>query len=145
MSGSGLLLPQNDPRVHENLVNIMDRRLSNVQLMRSSRSNSAHSQVSFSVPSLADNTSRQSSWTAQSINVNPPFFYNQPSNVNSDSVNNNNATNNMNSSYYYYQSQAGFNKRRRTTLWETITGLVCSLGALATRAAKMAARRAEPL
>lgn len=36
-------------------------------------------------------------------------------------------------------------KRRRSTLWETITGLVCSLGALATRAAKMTARRTDSL
>lgn len=38
-------------------------------------------------------------------------------------------------------------KVRRTTLWEALTGLVCSLGALATRAAKMATRRSagEPL
>lgn len=37
-------------------------------------------------------------------------------------------------------------KTRRTTLWEALTGLVCSLGALATRAAKLATRRGgEPL
>ncbi|KAL0109772.1 hypothetical protein PUN28_013442 [Cardiocondyla obscurior] len=47
----------------------------------------------------------------------------------------------------YYLGYVGqtAHKRRRTTFWETLTGLVCSLGALASRAAKMAARRGDPL
>ena len=44
-----------------------------------------------------------------------------------------------------YVSAASDKKRRRPSLWETLTGLVCSLGALATRAAKMAARRGDSL
>ncbi|CAD1468928.1 unnamed protein product [Heterotrigona itama] len=46
--------------------------------------------------------------------------------------------------YLGYVGQAA-HKTRRTTFWETLTGLVCSLGALASRAAKMATRRGEPL
>lgn len=119
---------------------MMDRRLSNVQLMqqRTSRSNSAQSQT-ISEP---DQQQQQFYYPRPSVvrqpAAVPPVFnqqqqqqqQRQPSNA---------------YSYYNYQAQAGFNKRRRTTFWETLTGLVCSLGALATRAAKMAARKAEPL
>ncbi|KAH0568413.1 hypothetical protein KQX54_020787 [Cotesia glomerata] len=45
----------------------------------------------------------------------------------------------------YWRGQAANQKRRRPTLWETLAGLVCSLGALASRAAKMAARRSDML
>ncbi|KAK0087546.1 hypothetical protein PV325_000796 [Microctonus aethiopoides] len=45
-------------------------------------------------------------------------------------------------SHWYDQSNE---KRRRATLWEALAGLVCSLGALASRAAKMAARRNDIL
>ena len=119
-------MPETDRRVHENLNRIMDRRLSNVQqqLRRESDAQSRKSQESRG--SYCDDQPRRSI-------VQQPKFRNSVEN----------GTGERGNGYAVYPP--GQQKRRRTSLWETLTGLVCSLGALATRAAKMAARRGEPL
>lgn len=127
-SSNRLIVPETDRRVHENLNRLMDRRLSNVQqqLRRESDAVSRKSQESRN--SYSEMSQRHS-------------IVHQPKIGSSVE----NGTGERGFGYAVYPPGLAQQKRRRTSLWEALTGLVCSLGALASRAAKMAARRSEPL
>lgn len=150
-------MPEEDQRVHQNLVRMMDRRLSNVQLQQQfyeeQRQHHRYSNGSggSGVSSPRRSIDRSGQEHRRSILQQPR------SSVGARSSNGGGggvgaayetraAGNNDRYAGYYlgYVGQAA-HKRRRTTFWETLTGLVCSLGALASRAAKMAARRGDPL
>lgn len=155
-------MQEDDQQVHQNLVRMMDRRLSNVQLQqhlyeeqqyrlqRQQYRHSNASSVSSGVMSTGSprrsvvdrNGQQQQQQHRRSILQQP-----RSSSVQQGGTHENRAAGNNDryASYYLgYVGQAA-HKRRRTTFWETLTGLVCSLGALASRAAKMAARRGDPL
>lgn len=121
-----------DPLVHENLVKIMDRRLSNVQL-----------QARMIEARLSLESNGQSSMSEQRLfMMNNNFIYRQSDGTTRTTRREDSYSSQGPTRHYHQLPQ----KRRRSTLWETITGLVCSLGALATRAAKMtAARRTDSL
>lgn len=145
----------------------MDRRLSNVQIQqqmrRDSDSRSRCRDNGYS-PSRLQRDPRQgrgvvkqqprsrSSYAEPVDNINNSCSNNNNHNINNNSNNNNNSYNCRGYSRNfpgftdsYWRGQAANQKRRRPTLWETLAGLVCSLGALASRAAKMAARRSDML
>lgn len=139
------IVHEDDRRVHQNLVRMMDRRLSNVQLQqRLYESESGYQQrygdgsPCHSIDQTADHQQQQQR----------PSIVQQPKSARSSVGRSDSGSDRGNDRYtgYYlgYVGQA-VHKRRRTTFWETLTGLVCSLGALASRAAKMATRRGEPL
>lgn len=144
--------------MHQNLVRMMDRRLSNVQLQqqlyeeqrqhhRHSNSGSGGSGVSSPRRSIDRNGQEY----RRSILQQPRSSVGARSNSGSagpgGGTYETRATGNNDRYAGYYLGYVGqaAHKRRRTTFWETLTGLVCSLGALASRAAKMAARRGDPL
>lgn len=148
-------MPEEDQRVHQNLVRLMDRRLSNVQLQQQlfedQRQRHRHSNGSggSGVSSPRRSIDRNGQEHRRSILQQPRSSVGARSNNGGGgggTYENRAAGNNDRYSGYYlgYVGQAA-HKRRRTTFWETLTGLVCSLGALASRAAKMAARRGDPL
>lgn len=147
-----MAVPEDDQRVHQNLVRMMDRRLSNVQLQQHFYEEQRHrhrhnSNGSSGVSSPRRSIDRQEQ--RRSILQQPRSSLGAKSS-NGGSLggayeSRNGANNDRYAGYYLgYVGQAA-HKRRRTTFWETLTGLVCSLGALASRAAKMAARRGDPL
>ncbi|EFN64471.1 hypothetical protein EAG_03561 [Camponotus floridanus] len=148
-----MAVPEDDQRVHQNLVRMMDRRLSNVQLQQhfyeEQRHRHRHSNGSSGVSSPRRSIDRSGQEQRRSILQQPRSSVGAKSS-NGGSVggayeNLNGGNNDRYAGYYLgYVGQAA-HKRRRTTFWETLTGLVCSLGALASRAAKMAARRGDPL
>lgn len=135
------IVQENDRRVHQNLVRMMDRRLSNVQLQQhlyEADDNQYYQQR------YGDGSPRQSVDHQEQRRS----IVQQPKSARSSVGRSDSASDRGTDRYagYYlgYVGQAA-HKRRRTTFWETLTGLVCSLGALASRAAKMATRRGEPL
>ncbi|XP_043273085.1 uncharacterized protein [Venturia canescens] len=159
-------LQENDRRLHQNLVMIMDRRLSNVQQAQfrydteshrgSQDATSLHSTLvgsnastkSFNNRSNRENVNNGSHRSSHGSIVKQP----RSSKHNNEQFIETNKHANKRGSYQRYfagftETYATINgeKRRRPTLWETLTGLVCSLGALATRAAKMAARRGDSI
>ena len=123
-------LEEIDRNVHENLNKIMDRRLSNVQLQLRRESDA------LSRKSLESRGSYYEATEARRSIVHQPKFRSSLENG---------GTGERGYGYAVYPPGLAQQKRRRMSLWETLTGLVCSLGALASRAAKMAARRGEPL
>lgn len=146
-------MPEDDQQVHQNLVRIMDRRLSNVQLQQHLyeeqhrfRQQHRHSNASSggnSISSPRRSIDRNGQEHRRSILQQPRSSVGARSS-NGSSNHENRTGSNADRHYLGYVGQAA-HKRRRTTFWETLTGLVCSLGALASRAAKMAARRGDPL
>lgn len=116
----------------------MDRRLSNVQQHMRSESETRRSQDSGqSVKFVIDHQ------------VGNGVVWQQPrSKSNGDTTDNNDrrfssrTITGFSNDYYLGQNEQ---KRRRPSLWEALAGLVCSLGAWASRAAKMAARRGDML
>lgn len=106
----------------------MDRRLSNVQLQlrRESDMSSISSWDSGRSSSIAPSTA-------------PPFGRDD------DDAGDDGAPKHPSAIYRSEQQHQQPNKRRRATLWETLADWVCSLGALATRAAKMAAKKNEAM
>lgn len=152
-------MPEEDQRVHQNLVRLMDRRLSNVQLQQQlyeeQRQHHRHSNGGSGgsggsgVSSPRRSIDRSGQEHRRSILQQPRSSVGARSNNGGSgggTYENRASGNNDRYAGYYlgYVGQAAY-KRRRTTFWETLTGLVCSLGALASRAAKMAARRGDPL
>lgn len=143
-------VPDDDQRVHQNLVRMMDRRLSNVQLQQhiyeEQRHRHRHSNGSSGVSSPRRSIDRNGQEHRRSIMQQPRSSVGARSSNGGGGIG---AYENRNNDRYagYYLGYVGeaAHKRRRTTFWETLTGLVCSLGALASRAAKMAARRGDPL
>ncbi|KAG7203210.1 hypothetical protein KM043_010316 [Ampulex compressa] len=129
---------ENDRRVHQNLVRMMDRRLSNVQLQQHLYEADSQSQERCNGGSPRNSLDQEHRRSVVQ----------QPKSARSSVGRSDSASDRGNDRYagYYlgYVGQAA-HKRRRTTFWETLTGLVCSLGALASRAAKMATRRGDPL
>ncbi|KAM0726752.1 hypothetical protein ACS0PU_006913 [Formica fusca] len=132
---------------------MMDRRLSNVQLQQhlyeEQRHRHRHSNGSSGISSPRRSIDRNGQEHCRSILQQPRSSVGARSNGGGSiggAYENRAAGNNDRYAGYYlgYVGQAA-HKRRRTTFWETLTGLVCSLGALASRAAKMAARRGDPL
>ncbi|EZA57202.1 hypothetical protein X777_01808 [Ooceraea biroi] len=134
---------------------MMDRRLSNVQLQQHfyeeqhRRQQHRHSNASSGgsgISSPRRSIDRNGQEHRRSILQQPRSSVGARS---SNGGNHETRAANMNNDQYanYYLGYVGqaAHKRRRTTFWETLTGLVCSLGALASRAAKMAARRGDPL
>lgn len=149
-------MSDDDQRVHQNLVKMMDRRLSNVQLQQhlyEEQRYHRHSNASYgSVASSRRSIDRNGQEHRRSILQQPRSSVaarssNSGSSGNGGGAYENRANNNNDRHAGYYLGYVGqaAHKRRRTTFWETLTGLVCSLGALASRAAKMAARRGDPL
>lgn len=144
-------LHEEDERVHQSLVRMMERRLSNVQLQQHlheerhhcQQQQHRHSNSSGGTSSPRQSVDRNDQEHRRSILQQPRSSANaRPNNA---TYENHAADNDRYAGYYLgYVGQAA-HKRRRTTFWETLTGLVCSLGALASRAAKMAARRSDPL
>lgn len=136
------ILQEDDRRVHQNLVRMMDRRLSNVQLQQH-----LYETAGAQCPDKYGDYSPRHSLD-QSQQDPRRSIVQQPKSARSSVGRSDSASERGNERYagYYlgYVGQAA-RKRRRTTFWETLTGLVCSLGALASRAAKMATRRGEPL
>jgi cation transport ATPase len=161
---SSLLVTQNDPLVHEHLVSMMDRRLSNVQqhLMRSTRSTSSHGHADLLL-GLAEEIGDPAGILRQPQSQR---HYDQQEQQHQQYQQNHRQQQHhqqqlqqlqqlqqyqqhqqqqqqqQQQQYQQQQYRASY-KRRRATFWEALTGLVCSLGALATRAAKMAAGRSE--
>ncbi|KOC64781.1 hypothetical protein WH47_00284 [Habropoda laboriosa] len=158
-----------DHRVHQNLVRMMDRRLSNVQLQQHlyDAETTYHQQQQQQQQRYGDGSPRQSvdrssstdtatavtTTTTHRLSIVQQLKSSARSSIGrSDSggggggggVGTDRGTDRYTGYYLGYVGQAA-HKRRRTTFWETLTGLVCSLGALASRAAKMATRRGEPL
>ncbi|KAF7397331.1 hypothetical protein HZH68_008553 [Vespula germanica] len=117
---------------------MMDRRLSNVQLQQHLYEVEHQSQLR--------NNSESPRQSVDRTDEHRRSILQQPKR---SSIGRSDSTSDRGTDLYqaYYLGYIGqtAHKRRRTTLWETLTGLVCSLGALATRAAKMAARRGDPL
>lgn len=107
----------------------IDRRLSNVQLQLRRESDNASRKSLESRNSYSETASQRQS------------IVHQPKSGSSVEY----TTGERVFGYAIYPPGLAQQKRRRTSLWEALTGLVCSLGALASRAAKMAARRSEPL
>jgi len=147
------MMQEDDQQVHQNLVRLMDRRLSNVQLQQHLyeeqhrfRQQHRHSNASSGVSSPRRSIDRNGQEHRRSILQQPKSSVSAKSSNGGGNHENRTANNNDQYANYYlgYVGQAA-HKRRRTTFWETLTGLVCSLGALASRAAKMAARRGDPL
>lgn len=131
----------------------MERRLSNVQLQQridsaSIRSSRGSQDSGYQQARLSIDSSRQGK-LGINCNINNKTekkkIYNHH-----DEENDNNYSRNTKSftqfsdGFTYNNYYNNFNeKRSRVSFWETIAGLVCSLGALATRAAKMATRRSD--
>ncbi|KAK2575617.1 hypothetical protein KPH14_011321 [Odynerus spinipes] len=118
----------------------MDRRLSNVQLQQHLYEAEQQSQLRNSCESPRPSVDRTDEHRRSIVQ--------QPKSTRSSVGRSDSVSDRGNDVYQaYYMGYVGqtTRKRRRATLWETLTGLVCSLGALATRAAKMAARRGDPL
>ncbi|KAL6263794.1 hypothetical protein P5V15_003877 [Pogonomyrmex californicus] len=135
---------------------MMDRRLSNVQLQQQlyeeQRQHHRHSNGSggSGVSSPRRSIDRTGQEHRRSILQQPRSSVGARSSIGSGgggggTYENRTAGNNDRYADYYlgYVLGQAAHKRRRTTFWETLTGLVCSLGALASRAAKMAARRSD--
>lgn len=156
-----LIIEENDRRLHQNLVMLMDRRLSNVHQQqyryelesRGSLDGTSSSVHSALLGSIGSNNNRQTIGS-NGARLSNGSIVKQPksSRCGNDALDNSRNNRGSNGCPKYF---AGFTesyvpvpngeKRRRPSLWETLTGLVCSLGALATRAAKMAARRGDSL
>lgn len=138
------IVHEDDRRVHQNLVRMMDRRLSNVQLQQRLYEADAVYQQEYGDGSPGQNIIDQTG----EHHRHRLSIVQQPKSARSSVGRSDSGSDRGNDRYtgYYlgYVGQAA-HKRRRTTFWETLTGLVCSLGALASRAAKMATRRGEPL
>lgn len=146
------IVHEDDRRVHQNLVRIMDRRLSNVQLQQRLYESETVYQQRYGDgsprQSIVDQSSESPPHPPHHRHHHRQSIVQQPKSARSSVGRSDSGSDRGNDRYsgYYlgYVGQAA-HKRRRTTFWETLTGLVCSLGALASRAAKMATRRGEPL
>ncbi|XP_034942495.1 serum factor response D-like [Chelonus insularis] len=149
------IIQDNDNRLHQNLVMMMERRLSNVQLKLRRESESSYNSYDSCTDEVASSTrSTHKSQIASNNNNNNNNNINvsnivkqQPKSHSINQTNHFKGFNKVNfqgqlPNEYWQQNNI---KRCRPTLWETLAGLVCSLGALASRAAKMATRRNETL
>lgn len=135
---------ENDQSVHHNLVMLMDRRLSNVR-----------QQLRYESETIGYSPYGSRAWSGQSetesffhdsVPVSSMSIVHQPKASLTNEGGSQDHTYVKSTDYYKtYQQHLSSQKRRKTTIWEALTGLVCSLGALATRTAKMAARKSESL
>uniref|UniRef100_A0A6V7HNK6 Uncharacterized protein n=1 Tax=Bracon brevicornis TaxID=1563983 RepID=A0A6V7HNK6_9HYME len=111
----------------------MDRRLSNVQQLRRESATSRGSRASYdSGYSRVTSDGRQSK-----------IVKHQPRSRSSADESQRDSIKTRSRTHSAYSDNQWQEKRRRPTFWETVAGLVCSLGALASRAAKVATRRAD--